>query len=83
MRFNLEWRIPCTIYFIRRNIKRYYDIKGESYRWIDGLPYLFGYKTGFSLSRMSTNNQISPMQFCCNTSFTLSKQSQLSIRLIR
>ena len=31
------------------------------------LPYLFGYKTGLSLSRKSTNNQISPMQFCCNT----------------
>ena len=37
------------------------------------LPYLFGYKTGLSLSRMSTNNQISPMQFCCNTDFTLPK----------
>ena len=42
------------------------------------LPYLFGYKTGLSLSRMSTNNQISPMQFCCNTGFTLPKQSQSS-----
>ena len=30
-------------------------------------PYLFGFKTGLSLSRMSTNNQISRMQFCCNT----------------
>ena len=40
------------------------------------LPYLFGYKTGLSLSRMSTNNQISPMQFCCYTGFTLPKQSQ-------
>ena len=27
---------------------------------------------------LSTNNQISPMQFCCNTSFTLPKQSQRS-----
>ena len=27
------------------------------------IPYLFGYKTGLSLSRMSTNNQISPTQF--------------------
>ena len=31
------------------------------------VPYLLGYKTGLSFSRMSTNNQISPMQFCCNT----------------
>ena len=42
------------------------------------IPYLFGYKTGLSLSRMSTNNQISPMQFCCNTGSTLPKQSQRS-----
>ena len=42
------------------------------------IPYLFSYKTGLSLSRMSTNNQISPMQFCCNTGFTLPKQSQRS-----
>ena len=28
------------------------------------LCYLFGYKTGFSLSRMTTNNRISPMEFC-------------------
>ena len=42
------------------------------------LPYLFGYKTGLSLSRMTTNNQISPMQFCCNTGFILPKQSQRS-----
>ena len=42
------------------------------------LPYLFGYKTGLSLSRMSTNNQISPMQFCCYTGFTLPKQYQRS-----
>ena len=34
-------------------------------------PYLFGYKTGFPLSRMSTNNQIIPMQLCCNMSLTL------------
>ena len=40
------------------------------------IPYLFGYKTGLSLSRMSTNNQISPMQFCCNKGLTLPKQSQ-------
>ena len=42
------------------------------------IPYLFGYKTGLSLSRMSTNNQISPMQFCSNTSITLLKQYQRS-----
>ena len=33
-------------------------------------------RRGFSLSRMSTNNQISPMQFCCNMSFILPEQSQ-------
>ncbi|KAH3783339.1 hypothetical protein DPMN_161276, partial [Dreissena polymorpha] len=27
VRFNLEWRVPCTIYFIRRNIKEHYDLK--------------------------------------------------------
>ena len=43
-----------------------------------GIPYLFDYKMGLSLSRMSTNNQISPMQFCCNTGFTFPKQSQRS-----
>ena len=42
------------------------------------VPYLFGYKTGLSLSRMSTNNQISPMQFSCYMGFTLPKQSQRS-----
>ena len=42
------------------------------------LPYFLGYKTGLSLSRMSTNNQISPMQCCCNTGFTLPKQAQRS-----
>ena len=47
--------------------------KDENY-----IPYLFGYKTGLSLSRISTNNQISPMQFCCYTDFTLPKQSQRS-----
>ncbi|XP_060593443.1 PAN2-PAN3 deadenylation complex catalytic subunit PAN2-like [Ruditapes philippinarum] len=26
VRFNLEWRVPCTLYFIRRNIKQFYDI---------------------------------------------------------
>ena len=30
------------------------------------LPYLFGYKTGFPLSRLTTNNKISPMKCCCN-----------------
>ena len=28
-------------------------------------------RRGISLSRMSTNNQISPMQLCCYTGFTL------------
>ena len=40
------------------------------------VPYLFGYK--FLFSRMTTNNLISPMKFCYNTSFTLPKQSQRS-----
>ena len=31
---------------------------------------------GFSSLRMTTNNQISPMKFCCNTSFTLPKLSK-------
>ena len=35
-------------------------------------------RRGFPLSRMSTNHQLSRMQFCCNTSFTLPKQSQRS-----
>ena len=47
------------------------------YTWLaQTVPYLFGYKMGLSLSRMSTNNQISPMQFCCYTGFTLPKQSK-------
>ena len=37
--------------------------------------YLFGYKTGFSLHRMTKNNQVSPMKFCYLMSFTLPKQS--------
>ena len=37
------------------------------------VPYLFGYKAGFPLSR------ISPMNFCYNMSFTLPKQFQRSM----
>ena len=37
------------------------------------LPYFFGYKMGFSLPEMTTNNYISPIKFCCNTSFALPK----------
>ena len=40
------------------------------------LPYLFGYKKAFSLSRMTTTKYFSPMKFCYNTSFILPKQSQ-------
>ena len=40
-------------------------------------------RQGFPLSRMSTNNQISLMQFCCNTSFTLPKQSQRSRSVLK
>ena len=53
-------------------------LKQENFNRIVYIPYLFGYKTGLSLSRMSTNNQISPMQFCSKTGFTLPKQSQRS-----
>ena len=35
-------------------------------------------RRGFSLSRMTTNNEISPMKFCYDTSFTLLKQSKIS-----
>ena len=35
-------------------------------------------KRGFGLSRISTNNKISPMKFCYDTSFILPKQSQIS-----
>ena len=35
-------------------------------------------RRGFHLSRMTTNNLISSMKFCYNTSFTLPKQSQRS-----
>ena len=43
-----------------------------------GIPYLFSYKTGFSFSRMTTNNKITRKKFCYDTSFTLPKQSQRS-----
>ena len=36
MKFNLNWRVPCAIYFIRRKITKYHDIKVEFY--IDGVP---------------------------------------------
>ena len=42
------------------------------------IPLLFSYKMGISPSRMTTNNNMSPMKFCYNTSFTLPKQSQRS-----
>ena len=48
------------------------------------LPYLSGYKTGFLCpSRMTSNNKISPMKFCYNTSFTLPKQSQRSRSILK
>ena len=40
------------------------------------LPYLSGYKTRFSLSRITTNNFISPVKLCYKTSFSLPQQSQ-------
>ena len=46
--------------------------------WKRTYPYLFCYKTGFSLRRMSTNNEISPMKFCYNTSYNLLTHSQRS-----
>ena len=36
---------------------------------------------GFPLSRMTTDNLISPLKFCCNTSFILPKQSGLFVTL--
>ena len=42
------------------------------------IPYLSAYKTGFSLSRMTSNNKISPMKIYYNTSFTIPKKSQSS-----
>ena len=30
------------------------------------IPYLFGYKMGIPLFRMTTNNLISPLYICCN-----------------
>ena len=39
------------------------------------IPYLFGYKTGVSFSRMTINNKISQKKFCYKTSFTLPKKN--------
>ena len=46
------------------------------------LPIYSTIRWGFPLSRMSTNNEISPMKFCYNTSFSLPKQSQSSISVL-
>ena len=40
---------------------------------ISQLPYLFGYKTSFSLFGMTTNNEISAMKFSFNMCVTLPK----------
>ena len=40
---------------------------------------LFGYKKGFPFSKMTTNNLISPMKFCYNTSFTLFWKEKLHL----
>ena len=34
-------------------------------------PIYSAIRRGFPLSRMSTNNKISPLQFCCNTSLPI------------
>ena len=47
------------------------------------LPYLSGYKTGLCPSRMTSNNQISPMKFWYDTNFTLPKQSQRSRSILQ
>ena len=39
-------------------ITLYHD---TSHVTVSAIPYLFGYKTGFPLSRMTTNNHISPI----------------------
>ena len=44
----------------------------------ESLPYLFGYKQGFLLSRMNPNNKISHTKLCCDINFTFPKQSQRS-----
>ena len=46
-----------------------------SYIWRKFCIYL-AIRWGFPLSRVTTNNWISPMKFCLNTSFTLPKQFQ-------
>ena len=43
----------------------------QSHNFTKAVPYLLSYKTGFSLSRMTTNI---PIKFCSSTCFTLPKQ---------
>ena len=40
-------------------------------------------RRGFCPSRMTSNNEISPMKFCYNTNFTLPKQSQRSRSILK
>ena len=51
--------------------------RGSIYRIYSAL------RRGFPRSRMSTNYQISPVQFCCNTRFTLPKQPQRSRSVLK
>ena len=66
--------VTCTLphYHVSEYCRFLKDIDDLRYRIHSAIRH------GFPLSRMSINNQISPMQFCCNTSFTLPKQSQRS-----
>ena len=50
--------INHLVYLQRLHFSQYYRIYSAIRR-------------GFPRSRISTNNQIRPMQFCCNTRFTL------------
>ena len=46
------------------------------------IPYILAIRQGFSPSRMTTNNLISPMKFCYNTNCTLPQQTQRSRSLL-
>ena len=55
--------------------KMIYQNLGSQYMYCISLAIRQGY---FSLPTMTTNNYISPMKFCYDTSFNLPKQSQRS-----
>ena len=63
MRLQLSYL--CSIFLMGK-----LGFKAEMKAFETTVLYLFGYKTSFSPPKMTTNNNISPMEFCCNTSFT-------------